>query len=267
MKKIITILLFLMASQPIYAACSLSFPSADLGTYNYFNGNSTSITFTSNCDTQDYNDLNIGATNTILLMNGDQYIISNVSSPFNNGVVYYLSRTSGNSGGQPVGIYGSGTFATTISVPNYKSVPTGLYIGNVQLSHWTGAWTYYNLKISLNVVATCSISASGIGFGTYLANMDLQATSTVISNCSNGAPYTVSADSGNSNNISSRQMKSGIAHSTTMSTPTMVIQLFGVMVQRAQRWHSQEPDKINTQRFTAKFLLDKDQHQEVTATV
>jgi spore coat protein U-like protein len=62
-------------------------------------------------------------------------------------------------------------------------------------------------QVTANVVATCSVSATGMGFGTY-AGAVINSTSTVTVTCTNTTPYNVGLDAGLSGGtVTTRKMK------------------------------------------------------------
>ncbi len=70
-----------------------------------------------------------------------------------------------------------------------------------------------NFDVSIQVNATCAISASNMSFGSITTGTtsNTDATSSLTVNCSNGTPYTISLDNG-TNYSAGRRMASGASY-------------------------------------------------------
>jgi spore coat protein U-like protein len=67
--------------------------------------------------------------------------------------------------------------------------------------------------VSATVQATCIVSATAMGFGTYISTAASTAASTVTVTCTNTTPYTLGLDAGATTGatVTTRQMKNGAA--------------------------------------------------------
>jgi len=73
------------------------------------------------------------------------------------------------------------------------------------------ATTSAPIAVSATVVATCIVSATGMGFGNYTGAV-ANATSTVTVQCTNSTPYTVALDAGTSagSTVAARKMTGAV---------------------------------------------------------
>lgn len=72
-----------------------------------------------------------------------------------------------------------------------------------------------NFTVSATVVASCSVTATNLGFGTYTPSTASPntANSTVKVTCTTGTPYTISLDGGTvSGSVTGRNMSDGASH-------------------------------------------------------
>ena len=74
-----------------------------------------------------------------------------------------------------------------------KGVPLGL-VSLIQTS-LGDAFSNSTFQVSANIVASCTITANNLAFGNYTLGQ-LDATSTVITTCTNGTSYTIGLDAG-----------------------------------------------------------------------
>lgn len=65
------------------------------------------------------------------------------------------------------------------------------------------------LPVTANVVAACTVGATGVSFGTYTAGESSFANGTVTVNCASGTAYSVALNAGNNYTSGFRNMVSG----------------------------------------------------------
>jgi len=71
------------------------------------------------------------------------------------------------------------------------------------------ATTGTSFTVSATVVASCSVSATNLAFGSYTGSSNLDQTSTVSVTCTNGTDYSVALNDGANASGSTRRMLSG----------------------------------------------------------
>lgn len=64
-------------------------------------------------------------------------------------------------------------------------------------------------KVNANVQANCIVSATNLNFGNYRGVAALEGTSNVVVRCTNGSDYTLTLDTGGSNDYATRLMSDG----------------------------------------------------------
>jgi spore coat protein U-like protein len=88
-----------------------------------------------------------------------------------------------------------------------------LALGYAPTSAFASTSVTTTFGVSATVQSTCIISASAMGFGTYISTAASATTSTVTVTCTNTTPYTVGLDAGLATGatVTTRQMKNGAA--------------------------------------------------------
>ena len=112
-----------------------------------------------------------------------------------------------------------------------------------------------NFDVSIQVNATCAISASNMTFSSITTGTtsNTDATSTLTVNCSNGTPYTISLGNGaNFSNV--RRMAWGGSYINMLFIKTILDQPCGIPPQRNQ---ALETVPINPSPFTGAYPQGK----------
>jgi spore coat protein U-like protein len=181
------------------AGCTLTVTTLSFGTYTgaVLNGTATGkVTCTGGWDVPMYTGTGAGATETIRYMTGPNgaklsYKLFTDAARTNN-----WGDTTGN---EDTGT-GNANFTVYGQVAATQVVAPGTYTDTMSTATTT-------FTVTAVITATCTISANGLGFGTYAGTL-INATATVTVNCTNLAPFNIglNAGTGSGATVTTRKM-------------------------------------------------------------
>jgi spore coat protein U-like protein len=205
MRHWLGLVIFLLAcgAQVATAACSVSVPTVNFGTYTgtLLTPGATTVTVTCPLLTIYTIALNagmgVGATTTTRMMTGPGSVMLAYQMFQNSSRTTNWGNTSGTDTVSGIGTGSAQTFQIYPQAAAGQTVVPGTYTDTITVSVTallSGTVTT-TFTVTATVPATCTLSASALSFGTYLG-LQLNVTSTLTITCTNTTTYNVGLNAG-----------------------------------------------------------------------